>query len=186
MRPPARLLYGAGLAAALLLPVVPPAQAAPPARTPTDLYAADGKKGQELPGMPSALDPRAEEALCTPASKEQAKKQDWSRQRLDLDRLHRHTTGAGVTVALISTGVATGAEGLDGRVTARGEAADDCVGQGTFLAGLIAGNGGPARASPGSPRQRRSWPCAAPTGAGSRIPRSSRRRYGRRRPPAPM
>lgn len=93
--------------------------------------------------MPTALDPRAEAVACTPASKEQAKKQDWSRQRLDLDRLHRHTTGSGVTVALISTGVDPGAGGLDGRVTAQGQAADDCVGQGTFLAGLIAGAGGP-------------------------------------------
>ncbi|MFD3970904.1 S8 family serine peptidase [Streptomyces cyaneofuscatus] len=146
MRPPARgttrLLYGAGLAAALLLPLAAPAQAGPPSRTPAALPAADGAKGQELPGMPTALDPRADAVACTPASKEEAKKQDWSRQRLDLDRLHRHTTGAGVTVALISTGVDPGAEGLDGRVTAGGEAADDCVGQGTFLAGLIAGTGG--------------------------------------------
>ncbi|MEU0761426.1 S8 family serine peptidase [Streptomyces microflavus] len=145
MRPPAggttRLLYGAGLAAALLLPAAAPAWAEPPSRTPAALPAADGAKGQELPGMPTALDPRADAIACTPASKEKAKKQDWSRQRLDLDRLHRHTTGAGVTVALISTGVDPGAEGLDGRVTAGGEAADDCVGQGTFLAGLIAGAG---------------------------------------------
>ncbi|MGX1486205.1 hypothetical protein RKD45_005281 [Streptomyces griseus] len=67
MRPPgngaARLLSGAGLAAALLLPTALPAQAAPPSRVP----AADGKKGQELPGMPSALDPEAEEVVCTPA-----------------------------------------------------------------------------------------------------------------------
>ncbi|NUW04059.1 S8 family serine peptidase [Streptomyces sp. CAI 127] len=149
MRPPARratgrpragrLLYGVSLAAALVVPVAVPAQAAPVTRAP----AADGAKGQELPGMPTALDPRAEAVACTPASKEQAKKQDWSRQRLDLDRLHRHTTGSGVTVALISTGVDPGAEGLDGRVTAQGQAADDCVGQGTFLAGLIAGTGGP-------------------------------------------
>ncbi|MFJ8844920.1 S8 family serine peptidase [Streptomyces cyaneofuscatus] len=142
MRPPARgttrLLYGAGLAAALMLPAaVAPAQAAPVTRTP----AADGAKGQELPGMPTALDPRADAVACTPASKEQAKKQDWSRQRLDLDRLHHHSTGAGVTVALISTGVDPGAAGLKGRVTAEGEAADDCVGHGTFLAGLIAGTG---------------------------------------------
>ncbi|MFI8271985.1 S8 family serine peptidase [Streptomyces rubiginosohelvolus] len=136
----ARLLYGASLAAALVVPLAfAPAQAAPVTRTP----AADGAKGQELPGMPTALDPRAEAVACTPASKERAKKQDWSRQRLDLDRLHRHTTGSGVTVALISTGVDPGAEGLDGRVTAQGQAADDCVGQGTFLAGLIAGTGGP-------------------------------------------
>ncbi|MFJ9890163.1 S8 family serine peptidase [Streptomyces sp. NPDC091287] len=141
MRPPARLLYGAGLTAALMLPVAVPAQATPLARTPAAL-AADGKKGQELPGMPSALDPRADEVVCTPASEEKAKKQDWSRQRLDLDRLHQHSTGAGVTVALISTGVDPDATGLDGRVTAGGTAADDCVGHGTFLAGLIAGSGG--------------------------------------------
>ncbi|UCA50603.1 S8 family serine peptidase [Streptomyces sp. WA6-1-16] len=134
-----RLLYGVSLAAALVVPVAVPAQAAPVTLAP----AADGAKGQELPGMPTALDPRAEAVACTSASKEQAKKQDWSRQRLDLDRLHRHTTGSGVTVALISTGVDPGAEGLDGRVTAQGQAADDCVGQGTFLAGLIAGTGGP-------------------------------------------
>ncbi|MFE6984187.1 S8 family serine peptidase [Streptomyces griseus] len=146
MRPPARrttrLLYGASLAAALVVPAALPAHAVPPSRTPMALPAADGAKGQELPGMPTALDARAEAVACTPASKEQAKKQDWSRQRLDLDRLHRHTVGAGVTVALISTGVDPEAEGLDGRVTAEGEAADDCVGQGTFLAGLIAGTGG--------------------------------------------
>ncbi|MFJ8823032.1 S8 family serine peptidase [Streptomyces sp. NPDC102467] len=133
MRPPARrgarLLSGAGLAAALLLPAVAPAGAA------------DGKS-QELPAMPSALDPDAEQTNCVPASKETAKKQDWSRQRLDLDRMHRHSTGEGVTVALIDTGVAPGAAGLDGRVTAQGSAADDCVGHGTFLAGLIAGTGG--------------------------------------------
>ncbi|MFH9266786.1 S8 family serine peptidase [Streptomyces sp. NPDC017546] len=140
MRP--ALLYGAGLAAALMLPAAVPAQAMPLARTPMALPSADGKKGQELPGMPSALDPRAEETVCTPASEERAKKQDWSRQRLDLDRLHRHSTGAGVTVALIGTGVDPDAVGLDGRVTAEGAAADDCVGHGTFLAGLIAGTGG--------------------------------------------
>ncbi|AZQ39214.1 serine protease [Streptomyces cyaneochromogenes] len=123
----ARLLSGAGLAAALLLPAAVPA------------HTADGGKGQELPAMPSALDADAD---CTPASRETAQKQDWSRQRLDLDRLRGHGTGEGVTVALIDTGVDPDASGLDGRVTASGTAADDCVGHGTFLAGLIAGTGG--------------------------------------------
>ncbi|MEV6618367.1 S8 family serine peptidase [Streptomyces sp. NPDC051051] len=134
----ARLVSGAGLAAALLLPAAVPAHAAPPSGMP----AADGEKGQQLPAMPSAFDAEADDVTCTPASKEKAEKQDWSRQRLDLDRLHAHGTGAGVTVALIDTGVATGAAGLDGRVSAQGAAADDCVGHGTFLAGLIAGTGG--------------------------------------------
>ncbi|GHH09909.1 S8 family serine peptidase [Streptomyces lanatus] len=137
MRPPARgaarLLSGAGLAAALLLPTAVPAHTA----AQSGLSTADGKKGQELPPMPSVLDADAE---CTAASREKAQKQDWSRQRLDLDRLHGHGTGAGVTVALVDTGVAPDAEGLDGRVTADGSAAEDCVGHGTFLAGLIAGS----------------------------------------------
>ncbi|MEU3854480.1 S8 family serine peptidase [Streptomyces sp. NPDC029554] len=135
VRGTARLLSGAGLAAALLLPAAPAL-----ALTPSVLPAADGP-GQQLPGMPSTLDADASQA-CTPASGEKAKKQDWSRQRLDLDRLHRHGTGAGVTVALIDTGVVAGATGLDGRVTAEGAAGADCVGHGTFLAGLIAGDGG--------------------------------------------
>ncbi|MDK1348363.1 S8 family serine peptidase [Streptomyces sp. 378] len=139
VRGTARLLSGAGLTAALLLPLAGPAHAVPPSFLP----AADGK-GQRLPGMPSQLDPDAEQAACTPASGERAKKQDWSRQRLDLDRLRRHGTGAGVTVALIDTGVVADAAGLDGRVTARGAAGADCVGHGTFLAGLIAGTGGDA------------------------------------------
>ncbi|MCX4231369.1 S8 family serine peptidase [Streptomyces ortus] len=134
-RQAARMLSGVGCVAALLLPTAVTAQAAPLSRVP----AADGKKGQELPGMPSSIDA---DAACTPASGEKAKKQDWSRQRLDLDRLHGYSTGAGVTVALIDTGVDTGAEGLGGRVTAEGTAGDDCVGHGTFLAGLIAGAGG--------------------------------------------
>ncbi|MDQ0792527.1 S8 family serine peptidase [Streptomyces sp. B1I3] len=133
----ARLLSGAGIAAALLLPPAVPASAAPLQGVPTD-----GGKGQELPGMPSALDPEGDEVACTPGSPAKAKKQDWSRQRLDLDRLHQHSTGAGVTVALIDTGVDPDAPGLDGRVSAVGPAGDDCVGHGTFLAGLIAGTGG--------------------------------------------
>ncbi|MFF4981338.1 S8 family serine peptidase [Streptomyces sp. NPDC001046] len=136
-RGPARLLPGAALAAALLLPPAGTAHAAQPPLLP----AADGKS-QQLPGMPSVLDPDAGQEPCTPASDATAKKQDWSRQRLDLARVHRHSTGAGVTVALIDTGVDTGAAGLAGRVTAPGTAGDDCVGHGTFLAGLVAGTGG--------------------------------------------
>ncbi|MFZ3573422.1 S8 family serine peptidase [Streptomyces sp. BH097] len=137
MRPPVRALWGASAAAALLLSVAPPAPAAPPR-----LPVADGEKGQALPAMPSTLDTKYGTASCVPASKERAKKQDWSRQRLDLDKVRREGTGAGVTVAVIDTGVAKDAAGLDGRVTASGAAGEDCVGHGSFLAGLIAGDGG--------------------------------------------
>ncbi|RNL74362.1 serine protease [Streptomyces sp. I6] len=95
--------------------------------------------------MPTTLDAKAGKAACTPASGEKAEKRDWSRLRLDLDQVHRHSTGAGVTVALIGTGVSPDAAGLGGRVTAAGPNGDDCVGYGTFLAGLIAGDGGDGR-----------------------------------------
>ncbi len=131
-----RPLCGAALAAALLLPVAAPAAAGQASAVP----AADGKR-QKLPPMPSSLDPRADAVECTAASREKAEKQDWSRQRLDLARVHQHGTGAGKTVALVDTGVSTDAAGLGGRVTARGTAGDDCVGHGTFLAGLIVGEG---------------------------------------------
>ncbi|NEA94237.1 serine protease, partial [Actinospica acidiphila] len=55
-----RPLCGAALAAALLLPVAAPAAAGVASVVP----AADGKR-QELPPMPSALDPRADAVECT-------------------------------------------------------------------------------------------------------------------------
>ncbi|MFD8252449.1 S8 family serine peptidase [Streptomyces werraensis] len=131
-----RPLCGAALAAALLLPVAAPAAAGQSSAAP----AADGER-QELPPMSSALDPGDGAGECTAASREKAEKQDWSRQRLDLTQVHRHGTGAGTTVALVDTGVRADAAGLGGRVTAQGAAGDDCVGHGTFLAGLIVGEG---------------------------------------------
>ncbi|MFD7955506.1 S8 family serine peptidase [Streptomyces sp. WAC8370] len=131
-----RPLRGLALSALLLLPTAAPAVAEPVHAVP----AADGER-QGLPPMPSALDPGARAVECTAASREKAEKQDWSRQRLDLARVRRHGDGAGTTVALVDTGVRAGAAGLGDRVTARGAAGDDCVGHGTFLAGLIAGEG---------------------------------------------
>ncbi|MGY0021405.1 S8 family serine peptidase [Streptomyces sp. YJ-C3] len=126
------------LGTALLLAMAVPGGAvvASPAQAP----AAAGR--QKLPAMPSALPSDPQQSPCTPASKTEAQKQDWSRQRLDLGRVHQHGTGAGVTVAVVDTGVVTGAAGLKGRVKAEGEAGQDCVGHGTFVAGLVAGAAG--------------------------------------------
>ncbi|MFF7796842.1 S8 family serine peptidase [Streptomyces olivaceus] len=157
-----RPLCGVALAAVVLLPVAAPAAAEPGgavsavagahavagaagtraagAGVPRAVPAADGKS-QGLPPMPSAFDPGTQGVPCTAASPEKAEKQDWSRQRLDLARVHQHGAGAGTTVALVDTGVRAGAAGLGDRVTARGNAGDDCVGHGTFLAGLIVGEG---------------------------------------------
>jgi hypothetical protein len=94
-----------------------------------------------LPSMPARLgsgDP------CTAASTQTAEAASWAQQSLSPDRARQLSTGAGVTVAVVDTGVATGTPALSGRVTALGSADQDCVGHGTFVAGLIAA--GPSEA----------------------------------------
>lgn len=95
------------------------------------------EEGQKLPAMPSRLD-RGASSECTPASTVPAKRQDWARQRLDLKKLRSRGGGAGTTVAVIDTGIAPTAGQFGGRV-ASGSDEGDCVGHGTFVAGLVAG-----------------------------------------------
>ncbi|MFF7758956.1 S8 family serine peptidase [Streptomyces griseorubiginosus] len=98
---------------------------------------ADG--GVNLPVIPSAL---AAGASCTAGSSAVAKAVPWEQRSLGLARVWRTTGGsaggAGVTVAVVDTGVAAQAPALAGRVTSVGAADGDCVGHGTFVAGLIA------------------------------------------------
>ncbi|MFJ5177313.1 S8 family serine peptidase [Streptomyces griseoviridis] len=89
----------------------------------------------ELPAVPSAL---AADAPCTPASAETAHEETWTRQALGLKRSWSLADGGGVTVGVVDTGVGTAVPALDGRVTAVGDAGTDCVGHGSFAAGLIA------------------------------------------------
>ncbi|NEC90530.1 S8 family serine peptidase [Streptomyces sp. SID12501] len=96
--------------------------------------AADGSPVR-LPVMPSRLD--ADDA-CTGASTERATSVPWEQQSLQLPRAWQFSAGAGVTVAVVDTGVSTTAPALKGRVTVVGEAGQDCVGHGSFVAGLVA------------------------------------------------
>jgi len=93
----------------------------------------------KLPVVPSAL---AAGAACTKASTAVAKAVPWEQRALGLEGTWAtsagRTGGSGVTVAVVDTGVAAGAPALKGRVTAVGPAGSDCVGHGTFVAGLIA------------------------------------------------
>ncbi|MEH0422056.1 S8 family serine peptidase [Streptomyces sp. B21-083] len=114
---------------AVLLPLVPLVVLAAPVAS-----AADGSPVR-LPVMPSRLD--ADDA-CTGASAERAASVPWEQQSLQLPRAWQFSAGAGVTVAVVDTGVSTTAPALKGRVTAVGEAGQDCVGHGSFVAGLIA------------------------------------------------
>lgn len=96
---------------------------------------ADSGQGQvELPAIASALAPGA---ACTAASGRTAQAQPWTVNALGLTGTQQLTQGGGVTVAVVDTGVGTGVPALAGRVTALGDAGQDCVGHGSFAAGLI-------------------------------------------------
>ncbi|WP_329593815.1 S8 family serine peptidase [Streptomyces sp. NBC_01005] len=116
-----RVPAAALLAAAMALPAAGPA-------------AADGEKVR-LPVMPARLDAGDP---CTGGSKARATAVPWEQQNLQLARTWTFGRGAGVKVAVVDTGVSAQAPTLAGRVSAVGSAGADCVGHGTFVAGLIA------------------------------------------------
>ncbi|MGC9501618.1 S8 family serine peptidase [Streptomyces sp. WG7] len=115
---------------ALALPAVPAAPGAP-----SGSPGADGPGATLLPPLPVRL---GEGNPCTGASGQTATGAAWSQTALGLSRAQRISRGGGVTVAVVDTGVATGVPSLSGRVVAVDGAAEDCVGHGTFAAGLIA------------------------------------------------
>ncbi len=116
------------LGAALLLTAVVGGSAAAPA-------AADGGSSVRLPVLPSTV---SADDPCTAGSSRQATAVPWEQAGLQLNRAWQVTTGDGVTVGVVDTGVSTSAPALKGRVTAVGDAGTDCVGHGTFVAGLVA------------------------------------------------
>lgn len=89
-----------------------------------------------LPVVRTALEPGEP---CAAASGQVAAVEPWTVRALGLARARRVSEGAGVTVAVVGTGVGGGVPALAGRVRHIGPAALDCVGHGSFAAGLIAG-----------------------------------------------
>ncbi|MFI8190140.1 S8 family serine peptidase [Streptomyces sp. NPDC085946] len=128
---------GLVLAVAVVLPVTAgPALALPAAPAAPSASPGAGDPGATLlPPLPVRL---GEGNPCTGASGQTATGATWSQTALGLSRAQRISRGGGVTVAVVDTGVATGVPSLSGRVQAVGGAAEDCVGHGTFAAGLIA------------------------------------------------
>ncbi|MFE1428738.1 S8 family serine peptidase [Streptomyces fungicidicus] len=115
---------------AFALPAAPAAPVAPSASP-----GADGPGATLLPPLPVRL---GEGNPCTGASDRTAAGTAWSQTALGLSRAQRISRGGGVTVAVVDSGVASGVPSLSGRVEAVGGADEDCLGHGTFAAGLIA------------------------------------------------
>lgn len=125
-RPPASAGPGTKAVLASLVTVVVAAGVTP-------AHAADSV---ELPVVRAFLAPGER---CAGASGRSAEAEPWTVRALGLPRAWGVEEGDGVTVAVVGTGVGADVEGLAGRVRALGDAAEDCVGHGSFAAGIIAG-----------------------------------------------
>ncbi|MGW0812786.1 S8 family serine peptidase [Streptomyces viridiviolaceus] len=132
LSPGAPLPPAAGPGAAVLLP---PALAAAAVLCVGPSAAADAAPTVRLPVMHSVL---ADDADCTKGSTVKATAVPWEHQSLELLRAAGISQGEGVKVGVVDTGVSTEAPTLAGRVEALGGGGEDCVGHGTFVAGLIA------------------------------------------------
>ena len=88
----------------------------------------------QLPVLASKLEA---DAACATGSDRRATDVPWEQVSLQLSRTWPFASGTGVTVGVVDTGVSSSAPALKGRVTAVGDAGTDCVGHGTFVAGLV-------------------------------------------------
>lgn len=122
----------AATAVLLLCAAVGPATAAPTAPTASPSPSASALR---LPGIPARLDATT---TCTEGSATVMTQVPWAQRVLGLAEAGLLTEGAGVMVGVVDTGVSAKAAALSGRVTVQPGAGSDCVGHGTFVAGLIA------------------------------------------------
>ncbi|CAM5245149.1 S8 family serine peptidase [Streptomyces fumanus] len=128
----ARLPHVSGavaLALVLIGGAAPLAGAAAPSPAPSS-------SALQLPVLPSG--PDAGSGNCAGDSPTVMRQVPWAQGVLGLSRAAVYGDGAGVTVGVVGTGVSAKAGTLSGRVTAAPGADSDCVGLGTFMAGLVA------------------------------------------------
>ncbi|MFJ8027544.1 S8 family serine peptidase [Streptomyces sp. NPDC096311] len=129
-----RVLGALAVAVVCAASVPAPAVAASSPLSPSPSSSTGGDR-TSLPPIPFVL---GDDAPCTAGSDRTARYATWAQQSLSLPHAWQLSRGEGVTVAVVDTGVATDAPALSGRVTAVGDAGEDCVGHGTFIAGLVA------------------------------------------------
>jgi membrane-anchored mycosin MYCP len=100
---------------------------------------------------PTAVSQLTQPTECLAASFKRYRRVPWAQQQLAPDRVWAMTTGADQVVAVVDSGVSATAPGLVGAVLpgrdilTGGSGNSDCLGHGTFTAGLIA-----ARPTPGT------------------------------------
>ncbi|HEY1702857.1 MAG TPA: type VII secretion-associated serine protease mycosin [Trebonia sp.] len=86
----------------------------------------------------------AEQTQCLSASSAESQSVPWAEQELSPQRVWSMTQGAGQVVAVVDSGVSAGAPALSGAVLpgrdtlTNGAGDSDCLGHGTFTAGIIA------------------------------------------------
>jgi membrane-anchored mycosin MYCP len=107
-----------------------------------------GQPASALPGPPFAQPPFAQPAFgqqCAPPATVVVRQIPWAQQRLVPQRAWELSQGQGVVVAVIDSGVDARVPQLAGHVlpgidivNGKGGADDDCLGHGTFVAGIIA------------------------------------------------
>ncbi|MBR8743367.1 S8 family serine peptidase [Nocardiopsis sp. MG754419] len=113
------------------------ALAAPPALAdgaqPSPEAAPEGSAEQDpLPAIGTAPD-----GGCTPASSTVVAERPWTTPLLDLPGAWDLSEGDGVTIAVLSTGIDAETAAVGPALS--GQGSEDCLGYGTFLAGLVAG-----------------------------------------------
>lgn len=127
------------------------------------LLAAAGLIAATQLGGPGATAAAAEQQ-CQPGSDATSIETPWPQQVLASDQVWPLTRGAGVTVAVLDTGVSNSAPALAGRVdagtdvTKSGSADNDCNGHGTFVAGLVAAGAVPGSGFSGIAPEARIFP----------------------------
>ncbi|MFY7069718.1 S8 family serine peptidase [Nocardiopsis changdeensis] len=116
-------------AAALLLALVP--LAAPAAA------AADTAGDEPPPPLPQVFEFKGERQPCSVMGTEVVEQEPWTRAFLGLDRAHRLSTGSGTEIAVLAPELDAAGPALEGAV--EGGGSQDCLGHGTFLAGVAGG-----------------------------------------------
>ncbi|HVT67301.1 MAG TPA: S8 family serine peptidase, partial [Trebonia sp.] len=126
-------LAALGCAAWLAAPAVA-AQAATTTQATRTMWATQTTQATQATQATQCLSPSSAESAAVP----------WAEQRLDPQRVWTMTQGAGQVVAVVDSGVSASAPALSGAVLpgrnmlGSGDGNSDCLGHGTFTAGIIA------------------------------------------------